>query len=140
MVSVVLLPRILRRWLSSWLVVAVLFTQLATAAYVCPMAAVQNAEPAPVAVMPCAAMMSATDGVPPDPDQPGLCMHHCQDASQTFEPATPVSIPAPTLLSTPTVSVQEPARIELPVWAAHQRRRDGAPPLPHSIDHCCYRI
>ena len=57
MVVLVLLPKTLRRWRSSWLVLAVLFTQLATAAYVCPMPAPQGTEPTHTATMPCAEMM-----------------------------------------------------------------------------------
>jgi hypothetical protein len=139
-----LFPMPLRRWLSSWLVLAVLFTQLATAAYACPMAAVaarQDADSSTdMATMPCAAMMAGAAGVTLDADQPGLCMQHCQDGSQTFDPVNHASVPAPTLLPTLTVRVQEPAGIDLTGWAAHRRSRDSAPPLAHSVAHCCYRL
>ena len=133
--------RSLRRWLSIWLVLAVLFTQLATAAYVCPMgsAAVgKNAASPEVETMPCASMMSG--GVMLDAEQPGLCLQHCQAGSQTVDASNPASVPAPALLPTLTVRTFEPADLHRPAWAAHQRSRDGAPPLPHSIDHCCFRI
>jgi hypothetical protein len=143
MVQTMLLRRSLRRWLSGWLVLAVLFTQLATAAYACPMAttaAGQGGESADRPAMPCAAMMSGAAGLRLDTEQPGLCMQHCWGGSQTFDNANPASIPAPTPLPTLTVRAQEPAGAALPAWAAHRRSRDSAPPLPHSIDHCCYRI
>lgn len=137
--------RTLRRWLSGWLVLAVLFTQLATAAYVCPMASAavrQGATPAidEEEAMPCAAMMSAAAGVTLDADQPGLCLQHCQAGSQTVDQTNPASIPAPAWLPTLTVRASEPSRYHRPTWAAHRRSRDHAPPASHSIDHCCYRI
>ncbi len=135
------LRRPLGRWLSSWVVLALLFTQLATAAYACPMVSAaleQGAASADAEEMPCAATMSP--GVMLDADQPGLCLQHCQVGSQTVDQTNPASVPVPALLPTPTVRTPEPSRLHRPAWAAHQRSRDGAPPLPHSIDHCCYRL
>ena len=122
---------------------AVLFTQLATAAYACPMLGVaveQGAASADEEVMPCAAMMTGAAGVMLDAEQPGLCLQHCQGGSQTIDQSNPASVPAPALLPTLTVRESEPARLHRPAWVAHQRSRQGAPPLPHSIDHCCYRL
>lgn len=135
--------RSLRRWLSGWLVLAVLFTQLATAAYACPMASAaieQSAETTDAEVMPCASMMAGAAGMMLDADQPGLCMQHCQAGSQTVDQSNPAAVPAPALLPTLKLRTPEPACGALPAWAAHRRSRDSAPPLPHSIDHCCYRI
>ena len=139
-VRAMLLRKSLRRRLSAWLVLAILFTQVATAAYVCPMAtAPEQREGSPAMVgMPCAQMMSGGGIGALDPAQPGLCMHHCMDGSQTFDPAHAPSVPAPALL--PTLTMRLPDRPGLPAWAAQQRSRQRAPPLPHSIDHCCYRI
>jgi len=74
------------RWLSCWLTAAVLFMQIAAAAYACP-AAAATAVPAAMAEMPgCSGEMSGTM----DPDQPQLCKAHCQQGSQTVQP-TPAS-------------------------------------------------
>ena len=122
---------------------AVLFTQLATAAYACPMLNGMLEQPAASsdeATMPCAAMMSGGAGAMLDADQPGLCLQHCQAGSQTVDQANPSSVTAPVLLSVLTVRASEPADLHRPAWSAHQRSRASAPPLPHSIDHCCYRL
>lgn len=82
------------RWLSGWLVALLLFTQLATAAYVCPPVApasgVAAAEPA---------MMPGCDGSMMggmDPDQPQLCKAHCEPdkTSVNSQAATPDAPPA----------------------------------------------
>jgi len=80
------------RWLSSWLGLALLFMQLATAAYACP-AAVQ----APVVL----AEMPGCSGIMPgamDPDQPQLCQAHCQQGSQTVQPTPTSDVPATPVL------------------------------------------
>ncbi len=137
------LSKSLRRRLSAWLVLAILFTQVATAAYVCPMAAPAGQREGSSAMvgMPCAQMMSGAGVKALDPAQPGLCMHHCMDASQTFDPAHTPSVPAPAPL--PSLAVRLPERSDpsdLQAWSAHRRSRERAPPLPHSLDHCCFRI
>jgi hypothetical protein len=135
------LRKSLRRWLSGWLVLAILFTQVATAAYACPMAtAALGQGTAAMAAMPCAEMMPGGGATALDLEQPGLCMHHCQDGSLALDQTNPESVPAPALLPALTVRMPDPAGLASPTWAARQRIRERAPPLPHSIDHCCYRI
>lgn len=138
------LSRSLRRWLSGWLVLAVLFTQLATAAYTCPMlsgALEQGTAASDMATMPCAGMTApGTAEVMLDAAQPGLCLQHCQVGSQTVDQSNTAAVPAWAALQALTVRVPEPATLDRAAWAAHQRSRDGAPPLPHSIHHCCYRL
>jgi hypothetical protein len=83
------------RWVCAWLVVVLLFVQLATAAYACPAAA---------AVAPTAAAMagmSGCDGNMPaamDPGQPQLCKAHCQQGSQTVHPTPSSDAPTTPLL------------------------------------------
>jgi hypothetical protein len=85
------------RWLCGWLVVALLFLQLATAAYACP--ALAAAAPSPVAM----ATMPGCEGNMPgamDPDQQPLCKAHCQQGSQTVHPTPASDAPAaPVLLA-----------------------------------------
>ena len=74
------------RWLSSWLSLALLFMQIAAAAYVCPVAAPVTAPIAMVEMPGCSGHMPAAL----DADQPQLCKAHCQQGSQTVQP-TPSS-------------------------------------------------
>ncbi len=123
--------------------VAMLFTQLATAAYACP--AMHSGQPqdggmAGMAGMPCAAMAPASMAL--DADQPGLCMQHCQFGS-TQQPADapqPFGVAAPALLPLFTLA---PAAVTpgLPAaWTAHRRQLERVPRAPHSLVHCCWRI
>lgn len=128
------LRRVVRRWFASWLVLAVLFTQVATAAYVCPIGSKQG-----MADLPCAQMMSMAAL---DTEQPGLCQQHCQQGNTQQAPDhnPVVPLPAPTLVALFTLSPVVPLAADGGRLAAHERRRDHAPPLAHSILHCCYRI
>ena len=84
------------RWLFSWLSLALLFMQIAAAAYACPAGAAATA-PVVMAEMPgCSGNMSGTM----DPDQPQLCQAHCQQGSQTVQPTPASDAPAtPVLLA-----------------------------------------
>ena len=133
-----LLRLTLRRWLSCGVVMAILFTQIATAAYVCP--AMQRSDATAMGDMPCAEMMAA--GVALDADQPGLCRLHCQFGT-THQPADPAqtlavaqAAPLELFVLSPTVVPQ----VQAAPWAAHERSRDRAPPPTHAVLHCCYRI
>lgn len=76
------------RSLVHWLSLALLFMQMATAAYACPAWAadpIAPAAPAAMAEMPgCAGEMRGAL----DPDQPQLCQAHCQQGSQTVQVAS----------------------------------------------------
>ena len=125
--------RLIRRRLAVWLTVAILFTQIATSAYACPM------NQAAASAMPCAAMMAA--GAMLDDEHPGLCQQHCQQGTTQaadHSPAPP--LPPPALVALFTLSPSVPHAADGSQRAAHERRRDHAPPLAHSILHCCYRI
>ena len=132
----VLKRRTLLRCLSGWLITAILFAQVAVAAYVCP--PMQSTTSAHAAV-PCADMaaMAAT----PDVDQPALCHQHCQpDPSQQ---ATDLGVMAATAMVAMLLFVLSPTAVTLvggSTGLTRWRRRDRAPPPPHSILHCCHRI
>lgn len=131
------LRRIVRRWLSGVLVLAILFTQVATAAHACP--ALGASEPASAsAAMPCAGMMGA--GMALDADQPGLCQQHCQigNAQQAGDPAHAFALPEVTRALLFVVNPVPDAHVAPAPWAARRVRRDAAPPL--SVLHCCYRF
>ena len=119
-----------------WLAMTLLFAQVATAAYWCP----TQAQPAEaMAGIPCAEMMA--QGVPLDADQPGLCQQHCQVGS-TLQPADPgQGLQAPAIVPVLVFVLSTDTATSLDaVWAQHARSRERAPPLAHSIAHCCYRI
>lgn len=110
------------RWLCAGVVVALLFAQLATAAYACPAGAdaTQHAAPMPGC--------DGHAGQAPDPAQPQLCKAHCQQGSQVVGANA-----APDLLSTPLLwAVLDWAQAALqPVLLAQQRLQgpaSGAPP------------
>jgi hypothetical protein len=90
-------PRYGRR-LSGWLILVLLFAQLATAAYACPRTAAAGAADTAVGAM---ADMPGCEGALPgamDPDQPQLCKAQCEYGSQTVNAAAPIDVPAPTLM------------------------------------------
>lgn len=78
-----------------WVVLSLLFSQLALASYVCPPVVAPGALAAMEmsAGQPCEGM--AMDAAL-DPAQPGLCLQHCADAPLSFEPVQPpmASLPA----------------------------------------------
>ena len=119
---------------------ALLFSQIAVASYACPAMGEQarSAEVAAMAGMPCAEMMAA--GVPLDPEQPTLCMQHCQFGSTTQVVDHVPAVFAPVTACPALFTLSVYARLELSSWAEAERLRDRPPPLAHSIEHCCYRI
>ncbi len=121
---------------------ALLFSQIAVAAYACPAMGERAgaADVAAMAGMPCAEMMAA--GVPLDPDQPMLCMQHCQFGSttQVVDHVPAMFVPVTAFPALFTISVDERLDLGLRSWAEDERLRDRPPPLAHSIAHCCYRI
>jgi hypothetical protein len=128
-----------RRWLAGWLVLATLFTQLATAAYACPTGAATRTGSA--AAPPCG--MAMADGATMaqiDPDQPGLCVQHCQAPSQALDQGQPPSVSPPSAVAALTVTTAPQAVPESVAWTSQSLRRDRIPPPPHSILHCCFRI
>ena len=128
--------RTLLRCLSGWLISTILFAQVAVAAYVCPQT---QPESGAHAAMPCADM--AAMAAKPDVDQPVLCHQHCQpDPSQQAADHLVTTATAMVALLlfvlSPTAVTPASGFIGLMRW----RRRDRAPPPPHSLLHCCHRI
>lgn len=128
-----------RTWWSRSLIASLLFLQLATAAYACAMYLTPPAD-ASMAGMPCAQAMVGRDMVTMDPDQPGLCHEHCTGGSQTIEPAATVSLPTPAMLVLFVIPAPAAPAGEVRGWQREQVERDSAPPPPHAILHCCFRI
>lgn len=115
---------------------ALLFTQFANAAYACPKAA-----EAPAA-MPCAHMMAdgAAASMDMDMDQPGLCLQHCQPASQNVDPGHAPSLSMPAIVTMLVVhALHEPA-LAAAQHGGSTSPSAQAPPPALSILHCCLRI
>ena len=117
---------------------AILFTQIATAAYACP--AMPRADAGAMSGMPCAEMMAT--GVALDAGQPGLCQQHCQFGTthQPVDPAQTLAVAQAVPLELFALSPTVVRHVQAAPWAAHQRSRERAPPPTHAILHCCYRI
>ena len=124
MLAAMTLSKRLRRWVSGAMTVAVLFTQLAIAAYVCP-APESNAQ-APVAME---AMPDCHGMGEPDPAAPQLCKAHCsQDAQSSARTLLPDLQPNPASVAL-LVRVIEP---QPPVSGFAVSGR--APPLSNTAD------
>lgn len=125
--------RLLTVILSLW---ALLWGQLALAAYACPTDAaraelVQMAQ----AGLPCVDSMTASI----DPDQPTLCHAHCQ-ATPVNTDFHPASLAAP--LPDPIEGLTVPQAVETVERELQQppllQRTAATPPL--AIRHCCWRL
>jgi len=123
---------------------ALLSSQIAVAAYACPAMGDRfnrdTADTMAMAGMPCAEMMAA--GVPLDPEQPALCLQHCQfgTTTQVVDHVPPAFVPVTTLPALFEVSLDQGLDTVLSAWAEDERLRDRPPPLALSIAHCCFRI
>ena len=112
-----------RRWLTGWLVVVLLLTQFATAAYACPQVASTLADSAMAEMPGCDGDMSG----PTDPAQPQLCKAHCEQGTQTVHPTVANDAPfSPVLLA--VLDWAPVALLEMGVdWRSIQAP-SGAPP------------
>src|SRR5438552_3803606 len=118
--------RVQRRWIAWIVLVAVLFTQFAVAVYACPALAMVADS--------CDAMAAKANQ--PDPDNPGLCLQHCQQGSQHSDhAAVPPILSMLGLMPLVDGSHHSPS---LPVMISAQARALArASPPPKSILHCC---
>jgi hypothetical protein len=133
--------RSLYRWVSGMLLVAILFTQLATAAHACPsMRVADRDEAASMASMPCAGSMADGAVLGMDPNQAALCLQHCQAGAQTVDTGHAPSMAAAAMFAVIVLTLGDDRSTDAPSWFAHARVRDRAPPPVHSILHCCWRI
>jgi hypothetical protein len=130
-----------RRWIASILAVVLLATQLATVAYACPNPGMQTpAQAQAMAGMPCEQTMTGADVA--DPYRPALCFKHCHGDASQQPPHVALSAGAwaPAFVLLFHLAPSAPTAADAPVWAAHRSHRERAPPAPHSIVHCCFRI
>ncbi len=128
------ITRRLRRWVSGGLLVAMLFMQLATAAYACPQLAKSLENAAMAGMQDCAAMGTAQM----DDAQPQLCKAHCdkdaQSAASTVAPDLQPNPAATTLLlGTVVPTLAAPLFEAAPGQPTALGRPPSAPPLYLSL-------
>ena len=112
---------------------ALLYGQVALAAYVCPgagqlVAALQD----DMAGMPCAGTMAT------DPAQPTLCHAHCQGEAQSAGEFHLPTFAGPDPLRVFLTIEPAPAALVQPAFQRPLLQRATAPPL--AVRHCCFRI
>jgi hypothetical protein len=134
------LRRPLRRGVAAWFVLMIVFAQIDTAAYACELpAAVETSSDASMAGMPC-----ATEAAPAqlDPDQPALCLQHCQyGATHAYSDAPPVQPPTGPAYATVVFPAPPAALADGALTTPERdRSRNRAPPPTHAVLHCCRRL
>ena len=120
-----------KRMVSLWLLVAMVFMQLAVSAYACPMltkAIHANTELASEG--PCCDHAGLV--------QPGLCQKHCQDGQQNVNDS-PAPLPAPAFASAFAIALPVIQPASLPTTTLLPCLLHATSP-PLSIRHCCFRI
>lgn len=125
------------RGLARGLIGALLFAQLAVAAYACPGLARPDAAESAATVrtqMPdCDDMVGAMD-----PDSANLCAEHCKQGQQSDQAST-LTVPAALLNALYTTTPSSPGKSP-PCSAAATLSALVAASPPHTILHCVYRI
>ena len=111
--------------LAAWIAAfAMLFAQLAVAAYACPL----QAAPVPaVAASPC----DEVDG-----QFANLCHKHCHDAEQSQDGVVPVVGFIPGFVSQLPVAAASPST----AWRVELSPHLHAPPPSLAVRNCCFRI
>lgn len=130
------MTRAFRRLLAKVLIAAVLFLQLAVAAYACPGLSTHT-DASPSAAMADEMQMDAGCAMV-DEAQPNLCSQHCQQNSRVLDQSPPAAVPVAVL---PLLAVVD-SQLE-PLCAKSEAPREflaraTAPPL--SIRFCVFRI
>ena len=126
-----MLTRAIRRVAAKIGIGAVLFTQLAVAAYACPELNVTRQE-THVAMThgQAQAAMPAGGEIPADMHDPNLCQQHCQIGTQSVTGAEHVSVPVAVVMPLTVVDPPQPASaLTLATLPVLRERETGPPPL-----------
>ena len=119
------------------LLVSLLFTRMAVAAYVCPGATLAAADvsASATAAMPCGESMALVV----DASQPNLCKAHCEAGRQSADTYKLPLLPAAVLKAAffPPVLAIGPNASQ-PLIQTPLTQRATSPPL--AVRHCCFRI
>ena len=128
----------LRRTVCQLLIGAILFAQIAVAAYACPMLNKRTAE---------AKTRVATVSMPVDCDQmagmldpaaPSLCYAYCHNHEQSADHADAPALPPAMFATLYWLAAQTP--VEPVSDTPDEIVLHAALPPPHAILHCCFRI
>ena len=125
-----MLTRTLQRLVAKIGIGAVLFTQLAVAAYACPelTALTENTPFAMSNVQPSAKPASCE--IPADQHDPNLCQQHCQIGTQSVTGGGHVSVPVAVMMPLTVVEPPQPASaVTLATLPVFRERETGPPPL-----------
>ena len=134
------LPKHLRFIAALLVMVSVLFSQLAVAAYVCPSVA-DGQDQRPLAAMQAMSEHhNASDCADMDDMQSSLCRTHCQGDNQSGDrPQPPNLTPSVAIILVPEVGNADVAYRPIHAQASSfWLTRTSSPPL--SIRNCCFRI
>ena len=121
--------RSLKRIVAQVSIAAVLFTQLAVAAYACPVMT------GPANVIAATIVDDTHAGMPgcemPDAGNPNLCLQHCQAGNQSVQTLPHVEVPAFAAFPTPALIEPAPLEADPPVvtLAALPLHETSPPPL-----------
>lgn len=132
------MTRALRRFIAKLGIAALLFMQLAVAAYACPGAPSSSDSPMVMAMADTAEAMPVGDCAMVDQSAPNLCEQHCQLDSQANGHASPplvFAVDLPLLTVVPVVDVS-PAPVALDVSPEFLAHATAPPP---SIRFCVFR-
>lgn len=123
-----------RKLVSLLSIVAMVFAQMAVAAYACPMQ-FQGLDNAVAKVS-----ASAADAGESDSASPALCKRHCENEQQNVNdsPQAPAAFSFETALTLTLPLVMQSATLRDAPVTTPSLRNATAPPL--SIRHCCFRI
>ena len=115
---------------------SLLFTQLAVAAYACPVPGTGSPAVSKLIIDPD---MPGCQEMPFDPHAPSLCDAHCDNVPQSADsPSAPAAAPFVQAALTVVLAVDEVSRPIRSLPAGARLTRPGAPPL--IIRNCCFRI
>lgn len=127
-----------RRCVAHLLAGALVFSQLAVAAYACPKMSASTTATASTAELGAANSPSnpgPCEGM--DPAAPNLCYEHCHFGQQTRDHPEPPTVP-PAALAVRAIFPPDPSATLRRTSADAPWRASASPPL--AILHCCFRI
>jgi hypothetical protein len=133
------MTRSLHRTLCQLMIGAILFAQVAVAAYACPYVATGYGNTV-AATVSSESMPSDCDQMAGtlDPAAPNLCSAHCHNHEQSADHAAPPLLPPAFFATLYWLVAQAP--IEPVSQAPEASVLHAALPPPHAILHCCFRI
>lgn len=126
------------RWIAWIALVAVLFAQFSVAAYACPALKAISVDGPMAMATDCDGMAAQTSKS--DPDNPTLCLQHCQQGNQHSDHAEIPPILPLSGLSWAAIDWAYDFSALPVIISAQEHKLARASPPPKSILNCCFRI